>query len=82
MDDITLKNYYEMFTAAWKLFREFKHLHTDEDRKRIEKAGTMIYHKYPCQFMTDLIWAVFNELDRRAKNERNTNDTGCKRQNR
>lgn len=67
MDDITLKNYYEMFTAAWKLFREFKNLHTDEDRERIKYAATMIYHKYPCQLMMDLIWAVFNELDRRMK---------------
>ena len=65
MDDITLKNYYEMFTATWKLFREFKNLHTDEDRERIKNAATMIYHKYPCQLMLDLIWAVFNELDRR-----------------
>lgn len=65
MDDITLKNYYEMFTAAWKLFREFKNLHTDEDRERLKYAGTMIYHKYPCQLMMDLIWAVFNEFDRR-----------------
>ena len=65
MDDITLKNYYEMFTAAWKLFREFKNLHADEDRERIKYAATMIHQKYPCQFMSDLIWAVFNELDRR-----------------
>ena len=64
MDDNTLKNYYEMFTATWKLFREFKNLHTDEDRERIKYAAIMIHQKYPCQFMSDLIWAVFNELDR------------------
>lgn len=67
MDDNTLRNYFDMLTAAWKLFREFRHLRTDEDRERIKYAGTMIYYKYPCQFMSDLIWAVWNELDRRAK---------------
>ena len=82
MDDNTLRNYFDMLTAAWKLFREFKNLHTDKDRARILNAAEMIYHKYPCQFMSDLIWAVLNELDRRAKNERNTNDTRGKRQNR
>ena len=76
MDDNTLRNYFDMLTAAWKLFREFKNLHTDKDRARILNAAEMIYHKYPCQFMLDLIWAVLNELDGRAKNERNTNNTG------
>lgn len=60
-----MQKYRDMFNAAWKLFWVFRNLHTDEDRERIKHAATMIYHKYPCQFMSDLIWAVFNELDRR-----------------
>lgn len=66
MDEKELKRYYEMFTAAWKLLRVFKNLKTDEDRARINAAATDIYHKYQCKFMMDLIWAVFDELDRRA----------------
>lgn len=66
MDDNTLKLYYEMFTAAWKLLRVFKNTKTDEDCERLKHAATNIYHKYQCPFMSDLIWAVFNELDRRA----------------
>lgn len=42
MDDNTLKLYYEMFTAAWKLLRVFKNLKTDEDRARINAAATDI----------------------------------------
>ena len=71
-----MQKYWDMFTAAWKLLWVFRKLHTDKDRARILNAAEMIYHKYPCQFMLDLIWAVLNELDRRAKNERNTNNTG------
>lgn len=67
MDEKELKRYYEMFTAAWKLLRVFKNLKTDEDRARINAAATDIYHKYQCKFMMDLIWAVFDELDRRTK---------------
>lgn len=67
MDDITLKQYYDIFTAAWKLFREFYSLRTDEDRERLRHAGGLIYQKYHCPLMYDLIWAVFNELDRRAE---------------
>ena len=77
-----MQKYWDMFTAAWKLFWVFRKLSTDKERYRLLNAAEMIYHKYTCQFMLDLIWAVLNELDRRAKNERNTNDTRCKRQNR
>lgn len=66
MDDITLKRYFEIFTAAWKLFREFRDLKTDQDRDRLRNAAEMLYQKYPCQLMMDLNWAVFNEFDRRT----------------
>lgn len=66
MDDITLKQYYEMFTAAWKLFRTFSHVKTDKDREKLKYAAELIYQKYYCPLMLDLIWAVFNEMDRRT----------------
>lgn len=66
MDDNTLKKYYEMFTAAWKLLRTFRNTKTDADRERLKYAGEMLLSKYNCRFMYDLIWAVFDELDRRA----------------
>lgn len=68
MNDITLKQYYEIFTAAWKLFRTFSHVKTDEDRERLKYAAALIYQKYYCPLMLDLIWAVFNEMDRRTGN--------------
>lgn len=66
MDNNTLKLYYEMFTAAWKLLRVFKNTKTDEDRQRLKHAGDDLYQKYHCSFMCNLIWAVYDELDRRA----------------
>lgn len=68
MDDITLKEYYEIFTSAWKLFREFRNLKTDEDRDRLRDEGAILYKKYPNWLMYDLVWAVINELNRRAGN--------------
>lgn len=73
MDDNTLKLYYEMLTAAWKLLRTFKDTKTDEDRERLKYAATEIHYKYKCPFMQDLIWAVFNELDRRMRIGTNKN---------
>lgn len=66
MDDITLKQYFEIFTAAWKLFKKFRDLKTDKDRKELGCVAEKIYNKYPCDLIMDLNWAVFNELDRRA----------------
>lgn len=72
MDDNTLKYYYTQFTSAWKLFRTFKDAKTDEDRARLVTAATGIYNKYHTDFMREIIWVVFNELERRAKNEQQT----------
>lgn len=60
-----LSQYKEMINAAWKLLYVFINTKTDEDRERLKYAATEIYYKYKCPFMQDLIWAVFNELDRR-----------------
>ncbi|MBS6195455.1 MAG: hypothetical protein KH828_07740 [Clostridiales bacterium] len=66
MDNNTLKQYFEMFTAAWKMFRAFKELRTDEDRERLKCAAEQIYQKYPEKIMRNLIWVIFDELDRLA----------------
>ena len=67
MDDKTLKQYFDMLTAAWKLLRTFKNTNTDADRMRLKHAGEALLEKYNnCKFMNDLICAVCNELCRRA----------------
>lgn len=68
MDEMMLRWYFRIFTDVWRLFREFRNLRTDEDRDRLRKAGEALHQKYPCQLMYDLIWAVFNEFDRRTGN--------------
>lgn len=59
-----LKKYCEMFNAAWKLFKTYHAAERDEDRLRLMTAGEMIYQKYPCDLMRELIWCVFHEIDR------------------
>lgn len=66
MDDKTLKKYFDMLTAAWKLLRNFKDMKTQEDIERLHYAAKKIHRKYHCRFMLDLIAAVCNELSRRA----------------
>lgn len=61
-----MQKYFDMFSAAWKLFWVFRNLKTDQDRDRLRNAAEMLYQKYPCQLMMDLNWAVFNEIDRRT----------------
>lgn len=69
--DGEMKKYSEMFNAAWKLFYVFRNIRTEEECVRAKYAGEQIYQKYPCPLMRDLIWAVYNEFDRRMKK-------GCK----
>lgn len=64
MKNEELRKYYEMFTAAWKLFRTYHAAENDEDRLRLMKAGKLIYQKYPCDLMRELIWCVFHEIER------------------
>ena len=59
-----LKKYCEMFNAAGKLFKTYHAAERDEDRLRLMTAGEMIYQKYPCDLMRELIWCVFHEIDR------------------
>lgn len=69
MDIDTLKRYFEMFTAAWKLFKTFHAARSDEDKMRLKEAGERIYQKYPCDLMRELIWCVFHEIDRLTEKE-------------
>lgn len=66
MDKKKIEQYFEMFVAAWKMFLAFRNLKTDEDRERLKCAAEQIYQKYPEKIMRDLIWVVFDELDRLA----------------
>lgn len=59
-----LKKYCEMFNAAWKLFKTYHAAESDEDRLRLMTAGELIYQKYPCALMRELIWCVFHEIER------------------
>ncbi len=67
MDEKILRGYWEVFVRVWKLFRKYRNLRTDADRKQLLVEATEIYNQYPGMFAHDLIWAVFKELDRRAK---------------
>lgn len=64
MEDKELRRYYEMFTAAWKLFKVFHAAKDDQDKLRLKTAGEWLYQKYPCKLMRELIWCVFREIER------------------
>lgn len=64
MDDEKLRQCYEMFTAAWKLFKAFHAAKDEQDRLRLKVAGERLYQKYPRKLMRELIWCVFHEIER------------------
>lgn len=64
MDDKELRRSYEMFTAAWKLFKVFHAAKGEQDKLRLKVAGERLYQKYPCKLMRELVWCVFHEIER------------------
>ena len=77
-----LRWYWGIFVETWKLFKKYNSVHGDDEWKQLIDEATKLREKYPGDFSQKIIIAVLEELDRRAKNERNTNDTRGKRQNR
>lgn len=64
MDDITLKNYYEMFTAAWKLFRKYAVIKKDEEWNKLIKEATEIRNRYPGEFSRKILMETLDEIER------------------
>lgn len=64
MDKEKLKNYYEIFTVAWQLFRKYANTKKDEDWDKLISEATEIRKKYPGEFSRKILMETLNEIER------------------
>lgn len=65
MEKETLKNYYEIFAVAWKLFRKYAVIKKkDEEWDKLIKEATEIRNRYPGEFSRKILMETLDEIER------------------
>ena len=64
-----LKHIYNLFTDCWRLFKKYSEVKdTDEYWEAVVDESVQIANRYNnCKFVRDLLLAITNELEHRAK---------------
>lgn len=77
MTNEELKQAYNMFTDAWKLFKKYADIRdTDEYwESLVDEAGETAKQFDNDKFIRNLVMAVMDEIERRAKEMRNNAKT-------
>lgn len=64
MTEDQLRQYYNMFTDVWRLFRKYQDISTDEEWQQLIVDGKELIERYQTSFCQKLVMEVFFELER------------------
>lgn len=63
-------NYFDLYKDIWSWHKKYSSVEdSDKYWQQVLAEGEQIQNKYNCQFATDLMMAIINELERKGKEQ-------------
>lgn len=75
MSEDELREYYNIFTECWRLFKKYSNLVNDEAYwEEVVNQVEEFRRKYPGEFPKELAYALVHELERRSRKDHEENN--------